>query len=288
MESKANLVEPKANKKRKHFGEGPSQGKNKYKKFAMKCYICNKQGHRAKDCRLKRQSKENKAHVTEEEELANMLSALVLFEANMVDNPNEWWVDTGATRHVCGERNMFSTYVLVNGRNLIMENSTTSRVVGIGKMVLKMTYRKELVVTDVLYVLDIRKNLVSGSMLSKNWFKLVFESDKFVFMKNGMYVGKGYITNGLFKMNVMTIKCDFNNNNASTSVYLIESFTLWHDRRKDEALDVFKHYKNEVENQLSRKIKAIRSDRGGEYEAPFGEFCSEHGMIHQTNAPYSP
>ena len=34
-------------------------------------------------------------------------------------------------------------------------------------------------------------------------------------------------------------------------------------RSKYEALDVFKHYKNEVENQLSRKIKAIRSDRGG-------------------------
>ena len=28
-------------------------------------------------------------------------------------------------------------------------------------------------------------------------------------------------------------------------------------RSKYEALDVFKHYKNEVENQLSRKIKAI-------------------------------
>ena len=42
MEPKANLVEPKANKKIKHFGEGPSQGKNKYKKFVGKCYICNK------------------------------------------------------------------------------------------------------------------------------------------------------------------------------------------------------------------------------------------------------
>ena len=51
---------------------------------------------------------------------------------------------------------------------------------------------------------------------------------------------------------------------------------------------MFKHYKNEVENQLSRKIKAIRSDRGGEYEAHFGEFCLKHGIIHQTTAPYSP
>ena len=168
--------------------------------------------------------------MTEEEELANMLSALVLFEANMVDNPNEWWVDTGVARHVCGERNMFSTYVPINGRNFIMGNSITSRVVGIGKVVLKITSRKELVLIYVLHVPDICKNLISSSMLSENGFKLVFESNKFVFMKNEMYVGKRYMTNGLFNMNEMTIKRDFNNNKASTSVYLIESFTLWHDR----------------------------------------------------------
>ena len=51
---------------------------------------------------------------------------------------------------------------------------------------------------------------------------------------------------------------------------------------------MFQHFKNEVENQLDRKIKVIRSDRGGEYEAPFGDFCSQHGIIHQTTAPYSP
>ena len=59
-------------------------------------------------------------------------------------------------------------------------------------------------------------------------------------------------------------------------------------RSKDEALEMFQHFKNEVENQLDRKIKVIRSDRGGEYEAPFGDFCSQHGIIHQTTAPYSP
>ena len=51
---------------------------------------------------------------------------------------------------------------------------------------------------------------------------------------------------------------------------------------------MFQHFKNEVENQLDRKIKVIRSDRGGEYEAPFGDFCSQHDIIHQTTAPYSP
>ena len=51
---------------------------------------------------------------------------------------------------------------------------------------------------------------------------------------------------------------------------------------------MFKLYKKEVENQLSTKIKAIRSDRCGEYGPPFEQFRSEHGIIHQTIAPYSP
>ena len=34
---------------------------------------------------------------------------------------------------------------------------------------------------------------------------------------------------------------------------------------KSQSLDVFKSYKAEVENQLSKRIKGVRSDRGGEY-----------------------
>ena len=45
-------------------------------------------------------------------------------------------------------------------------------------------------------------------------------------------------------------------------------------RSKDKALKKFMHYKNVVENQLGRKIKVIRSDRGGEYDAPFESVLS--------------
>jgi hypothetical protein len=58
---------------------------------------------------------------------------------------------------------------------------------------------------------------------------------------------------------------------------------------KDEALDCFKIYKTEDENQLERKIKCVRSDRGGEYLSnDFGEYYAEHGIIHETTVPYSP
>ena len=224
------------------------------------------------------------------------------------------------------------------------------------KVVLKMTSGKELTLNDVLHVPKIRKNLVSGSLLSKKGFKLVFVSNNFILTKKGMHVGKWCMSNGLFKMNVMTIVPPIKNINKNTSsAYILESSNVWHSRlghvnyntlrrlinmeclpkfkidpnhkceicvesklirtffqsiersseplelihsdicgmkfiqtrggkkyfltliddctrycyvyllrSKDEALEMFKHFKNEAENQLDRKIMVIRSDRGGD------------------------
>ena len=89
-----------------------------------------------------------------------------------------------------------------NGEEIFMDNFSTSKVVGKGKVIWKMTLGKELTLNDVLRVSDIRKNLVSCTLLSKNGFKLVIKFDKFVLTKNGMYVEKGYMSNGLFKINI--------------------------------------------------------------------------------------
>ena len=59
-------------------------------------------------------------------------------------------------------------------------------------------------------------------------------------------------------------------------------------RNKDETMEAFIKYKNEVENQLSKKIVRHRFDMGGEYESnPFNTFCGEHGIIHETTSLYS-
>ena len=89
-----------------------------------------------------------------------------------------------------------------NGEEIFMGNSSTSKVVGKEKVILKMTLGKKQTLNDVLHVPDIRNNLVFCSLLSKNGFKLVIEFDKFVLTKNGMYVGKGYMSNGLFQINI--------------------------------------------------------------------------------------
>jgi hypothetical protein len=64
-------------------------------------------------------------------------------------------------------------------------------------------------------------------------------------------------------------------------IYLLKS--------KDEALHYFKIYKAEVETQLERKIKHVRTDHGGEYFLNlFTLFYEEYGIIHERTPPYSP
>ena len=47
-------------------------------------------------------------------------------------------------------------------------------------MDLEFTYGKIVSLTNVCHVPEVRKNLVTGSLLNKHGFKLVFESDKFI------------------------------------------------------------------------------------------------------------
>ena len=57
----------------------------------------------------------------------------------------------------------------------------------------------------------------------------MFELDKFVLSKSGMYVRKGYMSGGMWKLNIMTI-IKFDMNKVSTFAYILESYNLWHCR----------------------------------------------------------
>ena len=68
---------------------------------------------------------------------------------------------------------------------------------------------------------------------------------------------------------------------------------------KSQSLDVFKNFKAEVENQLSKKIKAVRSDRGSEYygrydgsgkqrPGPFAKYLMECGIVPQYTMTGTP
>ncbi|KAD2805952.1 hypothetical protein E3N88_39329 [Mikania micrantha] len=58
-------------------------------------------------------------------------------------------------------------------------------------------------------------------------------------------------------------------------------------KNPDEAIDKSVLYNTEVENQLNKKIKVLRSYRGGEYVSSFANICARNGIIHKCTAPCS-
>ncbi|XP_070045004.1 uncharacterized protein [Nicotiana tomentosiformis] len=72
----------------------------------------------------------------------------------------------------------------IMGANIIEKTAPKTKIEGYGKIFLKMTSGKVLTLNNVLHVPTIRKNLVSTSLLVKNGFKCVIESDNAEFFES--------------------------------------------------------------------------------------------------------
>jgi hypothetical protein len=213
----------KSSKKRNrdfNKSHGNHGNNNKTKKRKGNCYYCGKPGHFKHECRfLKKKNNEKNSSATNDNLVA------VISEINMIEDVDSWWIDSGATRHVCKNKELFKT-IDEDGSVLYMGNASTVQVKGKGSVEIEFTSGKKLTLKDVFYVPEVRKNLISVPLLNKYGFKSVFEGDKFILSKGGMFVGKGYLCDNMFKCNVV----NNNNNNAMVSAYIVESCDLWHMR----------------------------------------------------------
>ena len=60
-------------------------------------------------------------------------------------------------------------------------------------------------------------------------------------------------------------------------------------RSKDEALEAFRKVKIAAEVESEEKLKALRTDRGGEFTSnEFKAYCEKHGIKRYLTAPYTP
>lgn len=101
---------------------------------------------------------------------------------------------------------MFFTHKEMDSEHLEMRNSSTSRILGVGTFI-KVTFKKLLTLKNMLHVVDTRMNLIFGSLLRKNGFKLVLKSDKFIISKNKVFIGDEYLSDDLFKICHFPSKC---------------------------------------------------------------------------------
>ncbi|GJX84552.1 zinc finger, CCHC-type containing protein [Tanacetum coccineum] len=151
-----------------------------------------------------------------------------VFESCFIhDDDIAWWVNSEATVHVCKDRCWFKTNDSLNdGSILCMRNESTALVHGRGCVDLMFSSGKIVSLFNVLHVTNIRKNLVSSSVFNNCGYKQVIEYNKFVLSKHGVFIGFGYLSNHMFKLNIV------NDNIGSSfmSTSKLNDSILWHAR----------------------------------------------------------
>jgi len=143
----------------------------------------------------------------------------------LVCHSPEWLMDTEANVHVCADISLFSSYQAGDTGALLMGNGSYARVLGVGIVIVKFSLGKTVLMKNVQHVLSIKKNLVSGSQLYRDGYKIVFEANKVILSKFGTFIGKGYDCGGLFRLSIH----DFCNKVMNHTVILNES-NIWHSR----------------------------------------------------------
>ena len=108
-----------------------------------------------------------------------------------------------------------------------MGDSKSSPTIGKGKVLLKLTSRKVLALSNVLRMPNIHWNLVSVSLLWKVGVMILFDSDKIILIRNDVFARKGYCNQGFFMLNVSK---HINKNTSSSSFYIVDSCDIWHGR----------------------------------------------------------
>ena len=138
LSSKANVVEknpkPKNSRSRKQNSRTKPNASNKVQNSTIKkqgnCFVYGKYGHHATQCRYgKRTKKSNsKANLAETE----VITKVIFSEVSMVTNMKDWVVDSGATRHIYGNRSAFTSYTSVKEgeKQVFLGDSRSTPVIG--------------------------------------------------------------------------------------------------------------------------------------------------------------
>src|ERR1700759_5862700 len=88
-----------------------------------------------------------------------------------------WYIDSGATQHMSGDRDAFVDYECISAKAVYMGDNNKQDAVGQGsvKMVLDVSGRQvNAKFTNVLYVPNLNSNLLSVSRLMKEGFNVHF------------------------------------------------------------------------------------------------------------------
>ncbi|KAL6521554.1 hypothetical protein OROGR_018123 [Orobanche gracilis] len=145
-----------------------SKPKSKGHKSNKFCRYCKKPGHEITDCfSLKRkQEKQEKGKSPQSSEAANVEAdsdndILLSVVSSNKRSKTEWILDSGCTFHMCPHKDLFTTFEPVDSGVGLMGNDAQCKVAGIGTIQIKTHDDIVRTFSNVRYVPDLKRNLIS-------------------------------------------------------------------------------------------------------------------------------
>jgi transposase InsO family protein len=126
----------------------------------------------------------------DDHETADQVVNACLIELNLLETPQNtasWYLDSGATHHVSGEKSAFTSIRSTSGAQVKSAGGHSHSVAGVGNVALQLSSGEIKSINSVLYAPGITKNLLSVGALADQHKTLVFKSDGcFVFNNSNL------------------------------------------------------------------------------------------------------
>ena len=259
-----------------------TKGKGNVRNF--RCFECNKIGHMRRNCNIFKErmknSKYNKSkfsantarnrYISDDEVV---LSTSTVSALTSKVNLNSFIIDSGATQHMCYNRDMFFNYSeLENKLNVHVGNGSVLTAIGSGDLQIKLKLPTERLISctlrNVLYVPGLAYNLISVSQVTRDGKQIQFYNNSCKILNNGKMIAFGSKVDNLYMLDcIKEESCLASKTNDSS---------LLHRRFCHQN---FKSLQNMITNQLVRGIdKSIILD---------SDFCADccSGKIHKNSFP---
>ena len=198
------------------------------------CFFCKKPNHMKKECRKyiewKKKNPDHKAKVVSHYATAanDDSDPDMCFTAGTTEINNAWHIDSGATSHMCSDRNFFEKLNDQQKGQIVLADGQKLLTAGIGDGFLQNMKddgtTQKIKLLNVLYVPQLKGNLISVKKLTVRGFEVHFKDDKCSIIKDGKIIAQATDDNGLYELNTTQKALKVAEGNHAECIH------YWHNR----------------------------------------------------------
>lgn len=190
------------------------------------CYFCKQSGHMKKDCPKYKEWSQKKRN-----EKANVVTSenrdQFLFVSAIVDG---WIMDSGATCHIVGSKEDFVEFNANHREKIFVANGNQVQATGRGSVRVDFLNEfgdeKSIKIVDVLYVPNIKGNLISVKRLTEGGYVVNFDERHCRINKGNIQVAVADISNNLYKLRTSNKVCTARNS-ANNCIHQWHQWHQW-------------------------------------------------------------